>query len=245
MRSKVRFGMLLAGVALALPASAAAQTEDPDPGSPSGTIYEIPLDDGRSDAAPREPRRGPRRRSSLADPQPDNGFGSSSTVPGSEPEGTPAPDAAGTPATGGGGSSNGSGQDGRASGGGRPARGGEGQVPPGVVRRERRGDRAVARPHRHPARPRRARRRPAWPSPPGSRRASGDVRTATQPRRPAASRARPRRRSISASDAMRSAFGTRWPCEVASSMRRHVRTSGSSAVRASSSRSPATLWRST
>lgn len=46
---------LTAVAALALGATAQAQdaTQDPSPGSPGGTIYEIPLDQGRGDAAPR------------------------------------------------------------------------------------------------------------------------------------------------------------------------------------------------
>jgi hypothetical protein len=44
--------------ALALPRSAPAQTGDPAEGSPSGVIYEIPLDNARHDAAPSGRRHG-------------------------------------------------------------------------------------------------------------------------------------------------------------------------------------------
>src|SRR3954468_21160330 len=51
------FAVLLAA-ALALPRSAPAQTGDPAEGSPSGVIYEIPLDNARHDAAPSGRRHG-------------------------------------------------------------------------------------------------------------------------------------------------------------------------------------------
>jgi hypothetical protein len=50
-------------------------SSDPDRGSPSGVIYELPLDTGRQDAAPRTRAGGSPIRS-------ENGFGSSSVVPG-------------------------------------------------------------------------------------------------------------------------------------------------------------------
>jgi hypothetical protein len=76
-------------VVAALPTGASAQTDDPAQGSPSGVIYEIPLDNARRDAAP---GRGGGDSRAEADPQTtggtvspirsENGFGSSSTVPG-------------------------------------------------------------------------------------------------------------------------------------------------------------------
>lgn len=64
------------------PCVAQAQGNDPGTGSPSGTIYEIPLDSARSDAAPRD-RRGTANQPSPASPiHSENGFGSSARVPG-------------------------------------------------------------------------------------------------------------------------------------------------------------------
>jgi hypothetical protein len=87
--------------ALVLVPAAGAQTpgaNDPAPSSPPGVIYEIPLEQGRHDAAPRPPSSHRERggtgtqgspsgtvqpaqtpRSSIRS---DNGFGSSTTVPG-------------------------------------------------------------------------------------------------------------------------------------------------------------------
>ena len=69
--------------AAAAPTAVAQAPDDPEAGSPSGTIYEIPLDDGRADAAPGS-------RAGAADPdggdrsplRSENNFGSSSVVPG-------------------------------------------------------------------------------------------------------------------------------------------------------------------
>jgi hypothetical protein len=75
---------VVAAMAVALwcaPASAQSP-EDPSADSPSGTIYEIPLDDGRGDAAPRGQGGTEAPRSSIHS---ENGFGSSSNVPGTEP----------------------------------------------------------------------------------------------------------------------------------------------------------------
>lgn len=79
------------------PAPAPAQdpaANDPDAASPPGQVYRLPLEDARGDAAPR--RRTPRsgeggeRRTNPA-PEPglrsENGFGSSSRVPGAQAPG--------------------------------------------------------------------------------------------------------------------------------------------------------------
>ena len=85
MRS-VLTGLCLAFAAF-VAAAPAAHAQDPDADSPAGTIYEIPLEQGREDAAP-PARKGqdkdagttqPRTGSSIRS---DNGFSSSSTVPG-------------------------------------------------------------------------------------------------------------------------------------------------------------------
>ncbi len=74
------------------PAPASAQTGDPEQGSPSGVIYEIPLDNARRDAAPT--RSGGEKGGSgggtttdsggglTSQIRSENGFGSSATVPG-------------------------------------------------------------------------------------------------------------------------------------------------------------------
>jgi hypothetical protein len=82
-RQAIGLATLLA--ALALPASAPAQSGDPAQGSPSGVIYEIPLDNARRDAAPTPGggRSGGGQRTATISPiRSENGFGSSSTVPG-------------------------------------------------------------------------------------------------------------------------------------------------------------------
>ena len=88
-----------AGVAAALAASAPAgaqdANQDPSPGSPSGTVYEIPLDQGRGDAAPRSAGGGNAGGGGSAPAvggsgspgtssirSSDNGSGSTSVVPG-------------------------------------------------------------------------------------------------------------------------------------------------------------------
>lgn len=116
--------------AVAFPAAGApAQepTNDPAPGSPSGTIYEIPLDQGRADAAPR-PK--PDAEGKATQPENDgspirseNNFGSSSEVPGgqSTPEAQSSSAGAGSGgggSQGGGGGGNGSGSAGGKSGDG-------------------------------------------------------------------------------------------------------------------------------
>src|SRR4051812_27286763 len=85
-------GLVVLALGLVSPAAAAAQSGDPAEGSPSGVIYEIPLDHARQDAAPT--RKANRAGGSgggtstgadggAASPiRSENGFGSSSKVPG-------------------------------------------------------------------------------------------------------------------------------------------------------------------
>ena len=85
-------GVAVLVAAAAGPAPASAQTGDPEQGSPSGVIYEIPLDNARRDAAPT--RSGGAKGGSgggtttasgggLTSPiRSENGFGSSAAVPG-------------------------------------------------------------------------------------------------------------------------------------------------------------------
>ncbi len=112
---------IVASVALATTAAARADTHDPNAGSPAGTVYEIPLDAARGDAAPGQ--RGNRRppagadRPSGDDPSPirsENGFGSSSQVPGTAPAATDVSgrDRTGDRSDGGGGKGRGRGQRG-------------------------------------------------------------------------------------------------------------------------------------
>jgi hypothetical protein len=65
---------------------ASAQSDDPDADSPSGVIYEIPLDNARKDAAPARLRNGAARATaptgSVSPIRSENGFGSSANVPG-------------------------------------------------------------------------------------------------------------------------------------------------------------------
>jgi hypothetical protein len=84
---------LIAGVGLAAalvwsaPALAQDAGQDPSPGSPGGTVYEIPLDQGRGDAAPRGggdgPASGGRSAPAISSIRSaDNGTGSTAVVPG-------------------------------------------------------------------------------------------------------------------------------------------------------------------
>ena len=79
---------LAVALVAATPATASAQSgdsSDPVIGSPSGYVYEIPLERGRGDAAPggtKRTRAGNTNRSAAPLKTEDNGFGSSSTVPG-------------------------------------------------------------------------------------------------------------------------------------------------------------------
>jgi len=124
MRALLRTGGLAALLIAAtlLPAAASAQTSDPERGSPSGVIYEIPLDDARRDASPRErgvagvdgSGRGGATATGvlpMSSIRSENGFGSSSTVPGA-------------PQRGRGGKSAGAGSGGSGSAGGSTADGG-------------------------------------------------------------------------------------------------------------------------
>lgn len=91
---------LIAACLTAALASGTASAQDPgnDPagGSPSGTVYEIPLDRGRDDAAPRGGYSPSTRRAAGSGGgsaiRSDNGFGTSSTVPGAVTEPMPAAD---------------------------------------------------------------------------------------------------------------------------------------------------------
>jgi hypothetical protein len=94
-------GLLVLALGLVSPAAATAQSGDPAEGSPSGVIYEIPLDNARHDAAPThltggsgggpgsgggsgsQGSAGAGAQGGTASPiRSENGFGSSSTVPG-------------------------------------------------------------------------------------------------------------------------------------------------------------------
>jgi hypothetical protein len=86
-------GVAVLVAAAAAPAPASAQTGDPEQGSPSGVIYEIPLDNARRDAAPTKGGGGKggsgggttsgSSGGGLTSPiRSENGFGSSATVPG-------------------------------------------------------------------------------------------------------------------------------------------------------------------
>lgn len=76
-------GAILASFAFA--ASAGAQTgTDPGAGSPAGQVYELPLERGRSDAAPAPRDGGAPDRSEGSVYRSENNFGSSSQVPGVE-----------------------------------------------------------------------------------------------------------------------------------------------------------------
>jgi len=92
---------VLVAVLVAAPAplaSAQEPTTDPDAATPAGAIYQLPLDQARADAAPRRPAAGStnaagasgsagsqRRAVPTSALRSENGFGSSSVVPGAEP----------------------------------------------------------------------------------------------------------------------------------------------------------------
>jgi hypothetical protein len=79
-------GLTVLVLALVPSGLASAQADDPEADSPSGVIYEIPLDNARKDAAPTGPgdgTAGAGAQGGSASPiRSENGFGSSSTVPG-------------------------------------------------------------------------------------------------------------------------------------------------------------------
>jgi cobalamin biosynthesis Mg chelatase CobN len=88
-----RVGTFAGVVCLAAVMAATAQAQDPAPNdpeadSPSGTVYEIPLDSARKDAAPRRtpdaPAPTPEPTTDPSSIHSENGFGSSSTVPGAD-----------------------------------------------------------------------------------------------------------------------------------------------------------------
>jgi hypothetical protein len=77
--------VLLLGTLALLPSGAAAQSSlpsDPEADSPSGVIYEIPLERARKDAAPRQPGGGASGEDEETSIRSENNFGSSSEVPG-------------------------------------------------------------------------------------------------------------------------------------------------------------------
>ncbi len=103
--------MTVSVVAATASATVAPSATDPSPGSPSGTIYQLPVDNGRRDAAPRPPS--PSRSSNQTLPstyRSENNFGTSSTVPGAAGPGEGGGTQAGGGSGGGSGSANGSGQ---------------------------------------------------------------------------------------------------------------------------------------
>lgn len=119
----LRYSLLLG--LLAHPAAAYAAPGDPAPGSPSGAVYELPLEQGRSDAAPRGTGAtaggGSHYRS-------ENDFGSSSRVPGhtaGEESGGGSTNGIDTDAAGTGGSGGGAGGTGTGEAGGDDASGSE------------------------------------------------------------------------------------------------------------------------
>lgn len=112
---------------MALPGSSGAQglPSDPEADSPPGVVYEIPVEKGRRDAAP---RRGSEPETSIRS---ENNFGTSSEVPGVGVGGETASGetAGGETATGDGGE--GADEDGNASGGSGSS--GSGSSDPGAV----------------------------------------------------------------------------------------------------------------
>ena len=89
--------LILAALSVGPAAPAVAQDAvvDPGPDTPAGTQYQIPVDTARQDAAP---QRKARKRHNGTTLQSENGFGSSSVVPGAPAAvrvvATPAPPAA-------------------------------------------------------------------------------------------------------------------------------------------------------
>src|SRR5215211_5545814 len=120
---RMRLWLLIAGCLAAtflVPAGARGQSSsDPEATSPSGTIYQIPLDTARRQAAPRRsPAGGGGGEGSSSQGgsnyRSENGFGSSSQVPGAPAEAQGSGDAGGSgkeSASGQGSSSNASGDD--------------------------------------------------------------------------------------------------------------------------------------
>jgi hypothetical protein len=102
-------------VVLWVPASALAQeprATDPTPGSPSGTIYHLPVDTGRSDAAPHPVGKNGSTGGNTTSPdgegtpgalyRSNNNFGTSSQVPGATSGGAAGKNGSESTATGGG-----------------------------------------------------------------------------------------------------------------------------------------------
>lgn len=121
---------------LAFPPAASAQLpSDPPADSPSGTVYEIPLDGARRDAAPRGGGAG--GSGTTGSIRSENNFGSSSQVPGAPVGGggdTSAAQAAGDGGRAGAGSPRaGGGASGRAADGGRGSGGSAGATGAGAL----------------------------------------------------------------------------------------------------------------
>jgi hypothetical protein len=124
-RKALAIGAAFAGL-LASPAAAQDPTaNDPEAASPAGTQYEIPLENARRDAAPRTSRGGSGPETVETDPassgvsslRTENGFSSSSSVPGAEGGGSGGGNGDGDGGSGAGGGS-GSGSGGGSGGGG-------------------------------------------------------------------------------------------------------------------------------
>jgi hypothetical protein len=80
--------MTLSIWAATAPAAVAPASTDPTSGSPSGTIYQLPVDNGRRDAAPRPPSSSGSENETLPSTyRSENNFGTSSTVPGLSKQG--------------------------------------------------------------------------------------------------------------------------------------------------------------
>lgn len=107
-------GKVIGGCAVAwfvVSGSALAQAPgDPDPGSPPGRVYELPVDTGRRDAAPRGGGNGDAGAPIISSFRSENNFGTSAVVPGDPSGGAGAGGADG--ADGGSGDGAGGGSDG-------------------------------------------------------------------------------------------------------------------------------------
>jgi hypothetical protein len=107
------FFACIAGCFTATGVAFAQESTDPEPGSPPGRVYELPVDTGRKDAAPRGGDSGSNGPSSTF--RSDNNFGTSSSVPGG-PGGGAQGGSGGSGSGGSGGSGSGDGGDANVSG---------------------------------------------------------------------------------------------------------------------------------